>query len=37
VIVGDQACLRERCDVGDDVVIGRGSLVENDTAVGART
>jgi acetyltransferase-like isoleucine patch superfamily enzyme len=37
VIVGDQACLRERCEVGDDVVIGRGSLVENDTAVGART
>jgi acetyltransferase-like isoleucine patch superfamily enzyme len=37
VIVGDQACLRERCEIGDDVVIGRGSLVENDTAVGART
>jgi acetyltransferase-like isoleucine patch superfamily enzyme len=37
VIVGDQACLRERCEVGDDVVIGRGSLVENDTTVGART
>jgi acetyltransferase-like isoleucine patch superfamily enzyme len=37
VIVGDQACVRERCDVGDDVVIGRGSLVENDTTVGART
>jgi acetyltransferase-like isoleucine patch superfamily enzyme len=37
VIVGDQACLRERCEVGDDVVIGRGSLVENDTIVGART
>ncbi len=37
VIVGDQACLRERCDVGDDVVIGRGSLLENDTTVGART
>jgi acetyltransferase-like isoleucine patch superfamily enzyme len=37
VIVGDQACLRERCEVGDDVVIGRGSLLENDTTVGART
>ena len=37
VIVGDQACVRERCDLGDDVVVGRGSLVENDTTVGART
>lgn len=37
VIVGDQACVRERCDIGDDVVIGRGSLVENDSTVGART
>ena len=37
VIVGDQSCVRERCDIGDDVVIGRGSLVENDTTVGART
>ena len=37
VIVGDQACVRERCDVGDDVVIGRGVLVENDTTVGALT
>jgi acetyltransferase-like isoleucine patch superfamily enzyme len=37
VIVGDQACVRERCDVGDDVVIGRGTLVENDTTVGALT
>ena len=36
VIIGDQACVRERCDVGDDVVIGRGSLVENDTTVGDR-
>ena len=24
VIVGDQACVRERCTIGDDVVIGRG-------------
>jgi len=37
VVVGDQACVRERCEIGDDVVIGRGSLVENDSAVGART
>jgi acetyltransferase-like isoleucine patch superfamily enzyme len=37
VIVGDQACVRERCDIGDDVVIGRGSLVENDTTIGALT
>jgi acetyltransferase-like isoleucine patch superfamily enzyme len=37
VIVGDQACVRERCDLGDDAVVGRGSLVENDTSVGSRT
>ena len=37
VIVGDQACVRERCELGDDVVVGRGSLVENDTTVGPRT
>ena len=37
VIVGDQACVRERCELGDDVVVGVGSLVENDTTVGART
>jgi acetyltransferase-like isoleucine patch superfamily enzyme len=37
VIVGDQACVRERCEIGDDVVIGRGTLVENDTTVGALT
>ena len=24
VIVGDQACVRERVDIGDDVVVGRG-------------
>ena len=28
---------RERCVVGDDVVIGSGSLVENDTTIGALT
>ena len=27
--------MRERCEIGDDVVIGRGSLVENDTTIGA--
>ena len=37
VIVGDQACVRERCEIGDDVVIGRGALVENDSIVGALT
>jgi acetyltransferase-like isoleucine patch superfamily enzyme len=37
VIVGDQACVRERCDVGDHVVIGRGTLVENDTTIGELT
>ena len=37
VIVGDQACVRERCEIGDDVVVGRGSLVENDITIGART
>src|SRR5215217_9137155 len=37
VILGDQSCVRERCQIGDDVVVGRGSLVENDTTVGALT
>ncbi|HSJ93916.1 MAG TPA: DapH/DapD/GlmU-related protein [Gaiellaceae bacterium] len=37
VVVGDQACVRERCELGDEVVVGRGSLVENDTTVGVRT
>jgi acetyltransferase-like isoleucine patch superfamily enzyme len=37
VIVGDQACVRERVEIGDDVVVGRGSLIENDTTVGAMT
>ena len=35
--VGDQACVRERVTIADDVVIGRGSLVENDTTIGALT
>jgi acetyltransferase-like isoleucine patch superfamily enzyme len=37
VILGDQSCVRERVSVGDDVVLGRGSLIENDTTVGAMT
>jgi acetyltransferase-like isoleucine patch superfamily enzyme len=37
VIVGDQACIRERCELGEEVVIGRGSHVENDSTIGART
>jgi acetyltransferase-like isoleucine patch superfamily enzyme len=37
VVIGDQACVRERCELGDEVVVGRGSLVENDTTIGART
>ena len=37
VIVGDQACVRERCEIGDVAVIGRGALVENDTSIGALT
>jgi acetyltransferase-like isoleucine patch superfamily enzyme len=36
-VVGDQACVRERCEIGDDVIVGRGALVENDTTVGAMT
>ncbi|MGI9659728.1 MAG: DapH/DapD/GlmU-related protein [Gaiellaceae bacterium] len=34
VIVGDQACVRERCELAGDVVVGRGSLVENDSTIG---
>jgi acetyltransferase-like isoleucine patch superfamily enzyme len=37
VILGDQSCVRERVTVGDDVVLGRGSLIENDTTVAAMT
>jgi acetyltransferase-like isoleucine patch superfamily enzyme len=37
VIVGDQACIRERCELGDEVVVGRAAFVENDVAIGART
>src|SRR3954465_3994468 len=37
VILGDQSCVRERVTVGDDVVLGRGSLIENDYTVSALT
>jgi acetyltransferase-like isoleucine patch superfamily enzyme len=37
VVLGDQSCVRERCEIGDDVVVGRGSLVENDTSIGPLT
>jgi acetyltransferase-like isoleucine patch superfamily enzyme len=36
-ILGDQSCVRERVEIGDDVVVGRGSLVENDTTIGRGT
>jgi acetyltransferase-like isoleucine patch superfamily enzyme len=36
-IVGDQSCIRERVHMGDDCILGRGSLIENDTTVGAGT
>ena len=29
--------MRERVTIGDDVVVGRGTLIENDTTVGALT
>jgi acetyltransferase-like isoleucine patch superfamily enzyme len=36
-IVGDQSCIRERVQLADDCVLGRGSLIENDTTVGQGT
>jgi acetyltransferase-like isoleucine patch superfamily enzyme len=36
-IVGDQSCIRERVRMADDCILGRGSLIENDTTVGAGT
>lgn len=36
-IVGDQAWVRERCEIGDDVVIGRAVCVENGVKIGHRT
>jgi len=29
--------VRERCELGDDVVIGRGAHIENDVSIGARS
>src|SRR3954470_7242203 len=37
VILGARSCVRERVTIGDAVVVGRGSLVENDTSIGAMT
>ena len=36
-IVGDQSCIRERVQMADDCILGRASLIENDTTVGAGT
>ena len=36
-IVGDQSCIRERVELADDCILGRGSLIENDTTVGEGT
>jgi acetyltransferase-like isoleucine patch superfamily enzyme len=36
-IVGDQSCIRERVTMADDCILGRGSLIENDTTVGEGT
>ena len=36
-IIGDQSCVRERVEMADDCILGRGSLIENDTTVGAGT
>jgi acetyltransferase-like isoleucine patch superfamily enzyme len=36
-IVVDQSCIRERVTLAADCVLGRGSLIENDTTVGAGT
>jgi len=36
-IVGDQSCIRERVTMADGCVLGRGSLIENDTTVGTGT
>ena len=36
VIVGDQAYVRERAEIGAGAVVGRGSTVDNDVRIGAR-
>jgi acetyltransferase-like isoleucine patch superfamily enzyme len=35
--VGDGAGVRERCVIGDNVIVGRAVTVENDTTIGSRT
>jgi UDP-2-acetamido-3-amino-2,3-dideoxy-glucuronate N-acetyltransferase len=35
-IVGDQSYVRERVRIGPDSVVGRGTTVDNDCAIGAR-
>jgi UDP-2-acetamido-3-amino-2,3-dideoxy-glucuronate N-acetyltransferase len=35
-VVADQAHVRERTEIGDETVVGRGASVENDVRVGAR-
>ncbi|HZO36335.1 MAG TPA: DapH/DapD/GlmU-related protein [Solirubrobacteraceae bacterium] len=35
-IVGDQAYVRERVEIGAETLIGRGATVENDVRIGAR-
>jgi UDP-3-O-[3-hydroxymyristoyl] glucosamine N-acyltransferase len=37
VFVGDRAVVRERCQIGENVIIGSGVTVENDTSIGAYT
>ncbi len=37
VIVGDLASVRERCVLGEGVVVGRGVCIENDVPIGAFT
>jgi acetyltransferase-like isoleucine patch superfamily enzyme len=36
-IIGDLASVRERCVLGERVVVGRGTCVENDTTIGDAT
>jgi predicted dehydrogenase/acetyltransferase-like isoleucine patch superfamily enzyme len=36
-MIADQAFVRERCEIGDFVVIGRGVTVENQTTIGDYT
>jgi len=36
-MIADQAFVRERCTVGDYVIVGRGVTVENQTSIGSHT